>query len=96
MLINLTTIAGILAPKTIKGLPQPQSTSVTPILNIILGVMGALAFLMLVIAGFRYTISQGDATKVADSKRMITYTLVGLLVIALAATIVNFVLGRVQ
>lgn len=77
-----------------KPLPQPGSTSVTKILNIVLSVMAALAFLMLVIAGLRYTISQGDATRVADSRRMMIYTLVGLVVIALAATVVNFVLGR--
>ena len=74
-------------------LPNP-STDFTKITNIILSVMGALAFLMLVIAGFRYTISQGDPTRVADSKRMIIYSLAGLVVIALAATIVNFVLNR--
>ncbi len=76
------------------NLPHAKANDITNIINIILGIMGALALLMLVIAGFRYTISQGDATKVADSKRMITYTLVGLVVIALAATIVNFVLNR--
>jgi TRAP-type C4-dicarboxylate transport system permease small subunit len=75
-------------------LPHAQANNLNKILNIILSVMGALALLMLVIAGLRYTISQGDATKVADSRRMILYTLVGLVVIALAATIVNFVLGR--
>ena len=75
-------------------LPHTSANNFTQIMNIILGVMGALAFLMLVIAGFRYTISQGDATRVADSKRMIVYTLAGLVVIALAATIVNFVLNR--
>jgi TRAP-type C4-dicarboxylate transport system permease small subunit len=75
-------------------LPQAQADNLTKILNIILSVMGALALLMLVIAGLRYTISQGDATRVADSKRMIIYTLAGLVVIALAATIVNFVLNR--
>jgi hypothetical protein len=56
--------------------------------------MGALAFFMLVLAGFRYTISQGDANRVADAKRQIIYTLVGLVVIALAATVVNFVIGK--
>jgi hypothetical protein len=56
--------------------------------------MGALAFLMLVIGGFRYTISQGDPTRVADSKRMVVYSIFGLVVIALATTIVNFVLDR--
>ncbi len=76
------------------GLPHTQADNLTKILNIVFGVMGALAFFMLVVAGFRYTISQGDPTKVADSKRMIIYTLVGILVIALAATIVNFVLSK--
>jgi hypothetical protein len=76
------------------NLPQAKSSDLKSILNIVLAVMGALAFLMLIIAGLRYTISQGDPTRVADSKRMIVYTLVGLVVIALAATIVNFVVAR--
>jgi len=78
------------------GLPHTKANSdnLTNIFNIILAVMGALAFFMLVVAGFRYTISQGDSTKVADAKRMMIYTIVGLVVIALAATVVNFVLGK--
>ena len=91
----IETIASILNKNDV-NLPQANATpdTITHILNIVFSIMGALALLMLIIAGFRYTISQGDATKVADSRRMITYTLVGLVVIALAATIVNFVLGR--
>jgi len=77
-----------------KNLPQAKSTDITSILNIVLGIMGAIAFLMLIIAGFRYTISQGDPGKVSEAKQMIVYTLVGLLVIALAATVVNFVIGK--
>lgn len=78
------------------GLPKTQASqdNLTTILNIVFAIMGALAFLMLVVAGFRYTISQGDPTRVADSKRMIIYTIAGLVVIALAATIVNFVLNK--
>ena len=80
----------------VKGsnLPQSQPDDLTRVFNIVLSVMGALALLMLVIAGLRYTIAGGDANKVADAKRMITYTIVGLVVIALAASIVNFVIGR--
>jgi len=77
-----------------KNLPQAKSTDITSILNIVLGIMGAIAFLMLIIAGLRYTISQGDPGKVSEAKQMIVYTLVGLLVIALAATVVNFVIGK--
>lgn len=91
---TLNYLAQILDKKNI-NLPQAPATqgTLTKTFNIVLGVMGALAFLMLVIAGLRYTISQGDATKVSDSKRMMTYTIVGLAVIALAAAVVNFVLG---
>jgi hypothetical protein len=87
-------LAGLLDQQTVDHLPHSSADNFTKILNIVLGIMGALALLMLVIAGLRYTLSQGDATKVADAKRMIAYTLVGLVVIALAATVVNFVIGR--
>ena len=93
----ITVIAQLLNKNDV-SLPMPSASpdTLTKVLNVIFAVMGALALLMLVIAGFRYTISQGDPNSVAGSKRMIIYTLVGLVVIALAATIVNFVLGRTQ
>ena len=76
------------------NLPETPATAgtLTKVLNIVFAVTGALAFLMIVIAGFRYTISGSDATKVSEAKRMLIYSIVGLLVVALAATIVNFVL----
>lgn len=93
----INTFAQILN-QTDVNLPKPAAThdTITHILNIIFVTMGALALFMLVIAGFRYTISQGDPTAVENSKRMIIYTIIGLVVIALAATIVNFILGRTQ
>jgi hypothetical protein len=88
-------LAQILDPNKLNIPKTPADPShLTKIFNIVLAIMGALAFLMLVIAGFRYTISQGDSNRVADAKRMIVYTLVGLVVIALAATVVNFVIGQ--
>src|SRR3990167_5869448 len=56
-------------------------------------VIGALAFLMLVISGLRYVLSQGQPEKVTEIKRQIVYSFVGLVVAAMAAIIVNFVLG---
>jgi len=86
--------AQVLDPNKI-NIPKTSAdqNGLTKIFNVVLAIMGALAFLMLIIAGFRYTISQGDPNRVADAKRMIIYTLVGLIVIALAATVVNFVIG---
>lgn len=57
-------------------------------------VLAAIAVMILVIAGLRYIFSQGDANMVAESKRMIIYTAVGLVVAALAITIVNAVVGQ--
>ncbi len=80
-----------------KSLPHtgasPQTLS--KILTQIFIVVGALAFLMMVIAGFRYVISQGQPEKVAEIKRQIIYAFIGLIIAASAAAIVNFVLGRV-
>jgi hypothetical protein len=75
-------------------LPNPNTSDFTVILNFAFAFAGGLAFLLLVIAGLRYTLSGGNADKVAESKRMIIYTLIGLVVIGLAASIVNFVLER--
>jgi hypothetical protein len=71
------------------------SGAITNALNIIFVIVGALAFLMIVIAGFRYILAGGEPTKVAESKRMIIYAAIGILVVASAAAIVNFVLGKV-
>lgn len=79
-----------------KGLPQPQANSDTlnHILTIFFTVLGAIAFLMFVIAGFRYVISQGEPQKVAEIRRQMAYIAVGLILAAMADIIVTFVLGR--
>lgn len=61
-------------------------------LDVLYSIIGAIAVLLLVIAALRYMIAGGDANRVEESKRMIAYTLVGVAVVALAATIVEFVL----
>ena len=90
-------LASIISPDAMKSLPQPKadSSNLTDVFNIVLGTMGAIAFFMVVLAGFRYVVSQGEPDKVAGARRTIVYSIVGLVVIALAAVIVNFVLGKV-
>jgi hypothetical protein len=63
-------------------------------LNIAFGILGALAFLMVVVAGVRYIRAGSDTTRVSDAKRQIAHALVGLIVAASAWTIVNFILNR--
>jgi hypothetical protein len=85
------------ATQLIDSSPLPQvdtsanSSTLSNIFTIFYITIGAVAFLLVVIAGLRYTLSQGDPTKIADAKRMIIYTLAGVIVTALAATIVKYV-----
>jgi hypothetical protein len=73
-------------------LPHTSATNLTDIINIVLSIMGALAFLMIVIAGMRYVTNGGNADTVASARRQILFSVAGLIVIALAAAIVNTVL----
>jgi hypothetical protein len=76
------------------AIPTTQATSdaLQHILNIGFIIIGALAFFVIVLAGFRYVISRGDPSKIADARRQILYGALGLIVAALASAIVNFVL----
>ena len=51
-----------------------------------------VAVIVIVIAGFMYTTSQGDPNKVARAKNAILYAIVGLIIVLAAVAIVNFIL----
>lgn len=72
-----------------------QST-VVKIINTILLVLGIVAVIMIIIGGFRYVISGGDASSVTAAKNTIMYAVIGLIVAILAYAIVNFVLNALQ
>lgn len=63
------------------------------IVNVLLYILGAVAVLMIVIGGMRYTLSGGDAGSIKSAKDTILYASVGLVVAILAFAIVDFVLG---
>jgi hypothetical protein len=82
------------------GLPQvctdPSQAGYTlpHILALAFTIIGAVAFLMLVIAGFRYVLSQGEPQKTAEIRRQMIYITVGLVLAASADIIVSFILNR--
>jgi hypothetical protein len=63
------------------------------IVNIALFIIGAVAVLMLIYGGIRYTVSGGDSKNVTAAKNTILYAIVGIVVAILAYAIVNFVIG---
>ena len=63
--------------------------SIPIILNSIIGVLSIVAIIFVIIGGYRYITSTGDAGKLQKAKATILYACIGLAVCALAFAIVN-------
>jgi len=63
------------------------------IVNALLFVLGAIAVVMIVIGGIRYTTSNGDSSATKAAKDTILYAVIGLIIAIMAYAIVNFVVG---
>ena len=66
------------------------------ILNLALGLIGAISLLMVTLGGFKYITSGGDPQKTNSAKNTILYSLIGLGISVFAFAIVNFVLLKLQ
>lgn len=66
----------------------------TVALNLLSIVAGVIAVIMVIISGFKYVTSQGDAQGISSSKQTLIYAIVGIVVVAFAQFIVKFVLER--
>lgn len=64
------------------------------VINILSAVVGVVGVIMIIIGGFKYVSSGGDASSVSSAKQTIIYALVGLAIAASAQVIARFVLGR--
>jgi hypothetical protein len=77
------------------GLPQVQSSNLTTIFQYLFGFVGALSVLIIVIAGLRFILANGDPQNVARARNTIIYAAVGLAIAVSAEIIVTFVLNNV-
>ncbi|QQS65275.1 hypothetical protein IPO96_01845 [Candidatus Saccharibacteria bacterium] len=68
--------------------------TITFVINLFSVVVGVVAVIMIIFAGFKYITSGGDSGKVTSAKNTIVYAAIGLVVVALAQFIVKFVLGK--
>ncbi len=85
---------GLEAPP-IRGIAPAQESLITVVVrwvNYFLAIVGLVAVVFLIWGGVQYIISAGQEEKIESAKKTITYAILGLLVIGLAAVIVNFVI----
>jgi len=78
-----------------EGAENRINNTVKNVVNIFSIVVGLTAVIMIIVGGFKYVTSAGDSSKVTSAKNTILYAVIGLVVVALAQVIVQFVLGNV-
>jgi hypothetical protein len=71
------------------------STVLTATINIFSVVIGIVAVIMIMVAGFRYITAAGDSSKITSAKNTLIYAIVGLVVAATSQVLVRSVLARV-
>ncbi len=84
------------------GAAQCDSTSaetsvnklVVSVVNILSWIVGVAAVIAIIIGGLRFILAQGDTNGVAAGKNTVIYSVVGLIIVAMAQFIVKFVLTR--
>ncbi len=67
---------------------------VARLIRIILELLGIIAVVIIIIAGFRWMTAGGDEAKVESSKKQLTNGLIGLFIIIAAFSIATFVLNQ--
>jgi len=75
------------------NIPKVGAThgSIQLILQVVFGIIGAIALLVITFAAFQYTISRGEPQQTARAKDTIIYAAIGLVICVLAFSIVTFV-----
>lgn len=70
---------------------KPASQYIQDIVNYVLTFMAIVGVLYIIYAWFNILTAAGDDEKVSNSKKTITYVAIGLVVMFLAASIINFI-----
>lgn len=66
------------------------------VFNGVLGVIGMICVIVIIIGGIQYMTSTGDPGKVKKGKDTIMYGIIGLVIVAFSAVIVNFVISTIN
>lgn len=70
-------------------------SAITNIVNALLTLAAIIAAIFVIIGGVRYITAQGDEDAVAAAKNTVIYAIIGVVVIALSAVIINFIITAI-
>lgn len=76
------------------GIPKANAdTLLTNGLDLVYFLAGSIAVIIIIVAGVMYSASSGDAGRVSKAKNLLTYAIVGLVIVLCAFVITRFVRG---
>lgn len=91
----LTQLAATVSNKIDVDIPQVTGEQVLQnALNIVYFIAGAICVIVIIVAGIMYATSAGNAQNVTRAKNMLLFSIIGLVIIGLAFTVTQFVIGR--
>ena len=74
----------------------PLGESITRLINYFLGILGLIAVAFLIYAGVLMVTAAGNDEKITKAKSIITYSVIGIIIIILSWSIVKFVTGSLN
>lgn len=77
-------------------LPKPGTSSaqIQAVLSLVFKIAGAVAVIVIIVAGISYIVSAGDPQRTAKAKDAILYAIIGLFVAILASAIVQLTISK--
>ena len=71
------------------------ASNIGMVVNIILSIIGVLFTVLMVYAGYTWMVARGDETKIDKAKKIITASIIGLIITLGAYSITNFIIPRI-
>ena len=76
------------------GKPTP-SLVISTVINFVLSVLGVIAFIMIIVAGFQWMTAAGNEEKVSSAKKILVGAVIGLVIVMGSLVIVRFVVNNI-
>lgn len=91
--VNVTANTCEIDPNNVicKGKDDKVQSIIQTVVDTLLFILGVIAVIMIIIGGFRYTLSGGDSKAVGDAKNAILYAIVGLAIAFSAYATIHYV-----
>lgn len=80
----------------VKATPDSLPLIIGSVIQVVLGILGIVLLVILVYAGFKYMVAEGDKAKVEKARGMIQTAVIGLIIVLSAYAISYFVVQKLQ